>query len=425
MDIKNLEQTVGFSLSGRIRVKASESGIYLSNLNTAVKIDPQTGEQHEAAFTDSDMVDFNVSGDTFATVTKKNEFLFYNDAAKQISNIPGGDETIDFIFTAGDHAIAAGRNDPQVRIFKRINNEDKDIANYDKDYLHSEARISTDGSKIMLFNYKSFRIYSKDGTLINETEIPDADNVYDQQYSKESGNLEVIYNDALRMYSGETGEMIFEKTDLKSVKYAPYGVSILCGDGTLKLISDTAEEVFSQNVKGDFAAYCGMVVDSTFAENRELIGSAKNEKGYFFALSDKSVCSIYDGEGNKLFEVPDSNNSEAFFTDNAVIISPLGEAPVAYSLKNGKKISELEKDAYLTYITPAGSYVISSYVSTTEGIYGILLDNSTYKPIAYLPKLTDVYNNSLVFDYGMGKLRTCRIYSIDELIAMAERRKTS
>ena len=219
--------------------------------------------------------------------------------------------------------------------------------------------------------------------------------------------------------------MIFEKTDLKSVKYAPYGVSILCGDGTLKLISDTAEEVFSQNVKGDFAAYCGMVVDSTFAENRELIGSAKNEKGYFFALSDKSVCSIYDGEGNKLFEVPDSNNSEAFFTDNAVIISPLGEAPVAYSLKNGKKISELEKDAYLTYITPAGSYVISSYVSTTEGIYGILLDNSTYKPIAYLPKLTDVYNNSLVFDYGMGKLRTCRIYSIDELIAMAERRKTS
>jgi len=58
---------------------------------------------------------------------------------------------------------------------------------YDADYDHSEARISADGSTVMLFRYTGFRIYDLDGEVVAEAElpIPEGDQVYDQQYRRD------------------------------------------------------------------------------------------------------------------------------------------------------------------------------------------------------------------------------------------------
>ena len=73
----------------------------------------------------------------------------------------------------------------------------------------------------MLFAYDRFYILDFDGNLINETEIPDAENVYDQQYVRtaDSSVLEVIYNDGKTViYNALNGEIVTteqrEKPDL-------------------------------------------------------------------------------------------------------------------------------------------------------------------------------------------------------------------
>jgi len=325
-----------------------------------------------------------------------------------------------FIY-AGDYTVVAGRDTPKIRILKRKTGDNKNIFMYNSEHIYDEARIKSDGTRLMLFDYRGFKLYDDVGNLISEVSIPEPEFIYDQQYSKKSGNLAVIYKDSLRIYSGSNGNLIFEKQNLRSIFYAHYGISILERDGRLSLIDIDTIEIDNYKVEaGEFGAYCGMIIDSAFLAGGELIGASKNDDGYLFAVSKYNVCSIYNDTGKKKFEIPSFEQSEAFFTDNAVIISPLHGTPAAYSTKTGKKISDLEKDSYLTYITQIDNYIVSEYISSEGRRFGILLDAFDYNPIAYLPGLTDILDNDLVFDYHRGVLRETRIYSIDELINIAK-----
>ena len=46
-----------------------------------------------------------------------------------------------------------------------------------------------------------------------------------------------------------------------------------------------------------------------------------------------------------------------------------------------------------------------------------------FRSLARLPKLCDIVDGTLVFDYSSGNLRQSRIYSTRELIALAEQYK--
>ncbi len=421
IDTKELSQTGGFELEDRIGVVANERGIYISNKSTVVKIHPVTGEQEEVAYADSDVTAF--STDTLNTIvaTWKNDYVLYDKSANLMEQYDGGQTKCNFVNISGDYGLVAGMDTPKVRILKRKTFGDSDIFSYDPAYIHDEARLSGDGKTVMLFNYKGFRLFSSDGTLIKEVEIPDAKKVYDQQYSKKSGNLIVIYKDALRIYSGESGEIIFEEIDLKSVFYAPYGVSILDRENNLKLIDkDTAKVIVSEKAKGDNAAYCGMVVDSKLIGDGELIGATKKDNSYLFAIKTEDICSVYDNKGTKLFEVPVSEQSEAYFTNDTIVLSPLHGTPTVYRLSDGKKIADLEKDSYLAYITETENYVISDYISASGERFAIMLDKHTYEPLAKLPGLCDINGQELMFDYYKGNLRKKQIYSIDEIIDYAK-----
>jgi len=419
IDLAEFVQTIGFETDSLIGVIANENNIYLCNKNTVVAINPVTGEQTEAAYTDADIRMFaNDAGNTIAA-TEKNEYLFYDKDADLITRYSAGQADCNFVDISGEYAIVAGIDTPSIKILKKKQYESADICTYDAEYYHDEARISEDGTKILLFDYKSFRICDTKGNIIKEVSIPDAELVYDQQYIKESGNLAVMYDDVFRLYSGMTGDLIYEATNLKSVLYAPYGVSIFDGD-EIKLIDLNSGDVLeSGKGNGDFGAYCGMYVDSSFLDGGKVIGAGKTKSGYYFASAKENMCTVYNDKGEKKFEIPISDQTETFFTDTEVILSPLHGTPEVYNLKTGEKIADLEKDAYLTYITEVDKYIVSEYISASGERYAILLDKNTFEALAYLPSLTDIYNRELIFDFHKGKLRKTHIYHIDDLINLA------
>jgi hypothetical protein len=120
-----------------------------------------------------------------------------------------------------------------------------------------------------------------------------------------------------------------------------------------------------------------------------------------------------------LFDVDAPGECEAFFAGNVAVISPLHGTPVAYSLKTGRKIRDLEQDAYLTYFTYFNDYFVSEYISADGERYGLLLDASDCQALAYLPRLTDTDGETLLFDIKTGALRRSRLYTVDELVDMA------
>ena len=80
----------------------------------------------------------------------------------------------------------------------------------------------------------------------------------------------------------------------------------------------------------------------------------------------------------------------------------------------------MEKDDYLTYVTQAGDFIITQYITTDGYFYGQLL-NETCEVLADLPYLCDVIGETLLFDYPTGNMRQSRIYNKNELIELAQK----
>lgn len=127
--------------------------------------------------------------------------------------------------------------------------------------------------------------------------------------------------------------------------------------------------------------------------------------------------------GNVLSEekgaAPEKDLYEEFVTERYRVASSLHSAPVVYDLGTGKQVAVLEEDGYLTYVSQAGEYLITEYIATSGERYGLLLDEHMEK-LAYLPGLCDIEGENLIFDCGSGNLRQCRLYSLQELIALGE-----
>lgn len=333
VDTEQMLQTGGFSSQSPFLVQADEDGIYVAADNLLVGIDPVTGEQSEVAYTERTITGFRVAEGCALVATEDDTLSFFGGGASQIGAISygyGGD----FLQLSGGWALAGSRDTPELRLMELERHPEAQVFSYDPTYLHDEARLSADGRTVMLFRYDGFRLYRVDGQILAEVEIPDANQVYDQQYRRdEAGSyLEVIYNDGLRRaYSAQDGALLWE----------------------------------TQGERPDLTLY------------------------------------------------------EEFFTDHLRITSPLHEAPAAYDRETGALIRELESDAYLTYVTQVGGYVVTEYVLAQGERYGLLLDENC-ETLARLPDLCDIVDGTLIFDYPTGDLRRCRIYSLQELLALAE-----
>lgn len=119
-------------------------------------------------------------------------------------------------------------------------------------------------------------------------------------------------------------------------------------------------------------------------------------------------------------EKPDSTLYEEFYTDDYRIESPLHGTPKVYATDSGELVTELEEDAYLTYVTQVDDYIVTQYVTASGEFYGCLLNEKCEK-IAYLPNLCDILSGNLIFDYRTtGDIRKSKLYSINELISLAQ-----
>lgn len=333
IDTQALAQTGSSTSQSPFLVQADETGIYVAVDNALVKVHPVTGEQTELAYASADITGFKVMGNYSLVSAEDNACSVFTSGSLELARTENGYD-YNFLQMAGPYLMTGSRDVPSLRLMKLEDHGEADIFAYDPHYAHDEARLSADSSTVMLFRYDALRLYSRDGQLLSETAIPNAEQVYDQQYRRdgEDSRLEVIYNDGtVRAYSAQDGSVLWEKSG----------------------------------------------------------------------------------------EAPDPSLYEEFFTDKLRITSPLHETPAAYDRESGELIRELEKDAYLTYVTQVGEYVITEYVSAQGERFGLLLDENC-ETLAKLPYLCDIAGDMLVFDYPSGILRQSRIYSLQELTALAE-----
>lgn len=333
VDTVQMVQTGGFASRTPFYLQVDGGGIRIANENILVWIDPETGEQTEAGYTEGDISAFRQSGDYAVTAVKDRPCTFFDRAARPVGQVEW-EYGCDFLQLAGEFAVLGSRDTPSVRLLKLERRQEAEVFAYEPDYPHDEARLSADGSTVMLFSYEGFRLYSRAGELLNETALPDPGGIYDQQYrrTEEGSWLEVIYSNGLhRAYDAGDGAVLWEKREA----------------------------------------------------------------------------------------APDLSLYEEFFTDRLRITSPLHEAPAAYDRESGELVKMLEQDAYLTYVTQEGEYIITEYVSSQGERFGLLLDENC-ETLARLPNLCDIVDGTLVFDYPTGNLRQCRIYSLQELKALAE-----
>ncbi len=119
---------------------------------------------------------------------------------------------------------------------------------------------------------------------------------------------------------------------------------------------------------------------------------------------------------------PDESLYEEFFTSKYRITSPLHGTPAAYDRETGDLVRELETDAYMTYVTETGDYIVTEYITAQGKRYGLLLDQDL-QTLATLPGLCDVVDRRLIFDYSSGDLRETHIYSLQELLDLAGQEK--
>ena len=220
VDTEEKVQTGGFESQGAAySVQTDGGGIYVQSENLLVRIHPETGDQTPLVTTSEQILCYARS-ESHTLITSAEEFLFFDQNAGLTSRHEKEYES-NFVQIAEGTALIGSSDSPVIRIMRYENYPEAELFSYDPLYEHDEARISADEKTVMLFSYNEFRLYAMDGTLLSETEIPDAAQVYDQQYirDEEGSRLEVIYNDGtVTAYSAADGTLLYEKKGEKPDK---------------------------------------------------------------------------------------------------------------------------------------------------------------------------------------------------------------
>lgn len=212
IDMLELAQTGGFESEYPFSVKADESGIYVQTENLLVKIDPVTGAQIPLVTT-VEKINFFAFCDKNAVIASNSGISFFDEQAELMTVIKQADKK-ELLKMTQDIAVVASLDETDIKVYSLQNHEENTIFYYDADYEHDEARINNTGETAMLFSYSGFRIYDKNGNILADKTIENANEVYDQQYRKntEECYLEVIYNDGqIRYYSAADGSLLDER----------------------------------------------------------------------------------------------------------------------------------------------------------------------------------------------------------------------
>ncbi len=287
IDINTVTETGGFHSEGFYTTKADEDGIVVGVDNVLVKIDPQTGEQTPLVDTTSYI---NAIGydSRFTAISDSGKTLVFDNQTNLVGEIERNVKS-NFLAVGNNQLLIGSSDSPIVWIAKYVEHYETELADYDPAYVHDETRLSSDEKTIMYFSYDSFEICDMEGNVIFKTDIPDDEQVYDQQFRRDDKQsyLEVIYNNgAKHKYDASSGilfdesvgekpdlslDEVFETTSLK-IEAPLHGtpkaydkasgelVAELDDDGYLTYITETGEYLIAQYVTTDNRFY-GYLMD--------------------------------------------------------------------------------------------------------------------------------------------------------------------
>lgn len=274
-------QTGGFDSDGYFGVDTDENGVYVQMKNLLVKIHPVTGEQTPLVTTPETLFRFAIS-DTHTLATSEELVMFFDSKSNLMASFEE-EETGDFVQLANGVALIGSIDSPKIKIMKYENHPQAEVFAYDPSYEHDEARISADGKTVMLFSYKQFRVYEINGALLKEVDIPDANQVYDQQFIRKDNEsyLEVTYNDGtLLTYNARDGNLVSEEkiekpdlslyeefyTDSLRIESPLHGSPTVYDKKTDKFICEFAEEGYLTYITqvGDYIIAQYVTVDDYY-----------------------------------------------------------------------------------------------------------------------------------------------------------------
>ena len=268
--------------------------------------------------------------------------------------------------------------------------------------------LATSGERIMFFDSNANLITSfeeeetgdfvqlENGTaLIGSMDIPEIKILKYEDHSQE----DVFTYDS--SYDHDEARISADRQTVMLFSYKQFRVYDIAGNLIKEVDIPKADRVYDQQfIREDGESY----LEVTYNDGTLLTYNARDGN----LISEDQI------------EKPDLSLYEEFNTDSFRIESPLHGAPSVYDKKTDKFVCELDEEGYLTYITQTDDYIIAQYVTVDDDYYGVLLNNN-WEALAYLPYLSDVYEDELYFDYcESGNMRKSRIYNIDELRKMAQ-----
>lgn len=211
IDINTVTETGGFHSEGFYTTSVNEDGIVVGVDNVLVKINPQTGEQTSLIDTTSYVNAFGYDSQ-FTAISDAGKTLVFDNQTNQVGEIDR--EVRSNFLKVGNNQLLIGSSDsPIVWIAKYKEHYETQLANYDVTCVHDEARLSADQKTIIYFSYNSITVCDLEGNVIKNITVPDAKEVYDQQFRREGSKsyLEVVYYDGtIQKYDAATGEMYEE-----------------------------------------------------------------------------------------------------------------------------------------------------------------------------------------------------------------------
>ena len=334
-------------------------------------------------------------------------------------------------------ALTASRHSPTVRILRYNDNSARELFEYDKSYVFSEARIQGEHNRVVFYSFNGLRLCNLNGDIIAEAEFPNSLRVKDTQYDAQSGNVIVIYDDALQIYSGIDGSLLVD-TQATSVIYTPFGVGTLdsvygamlwdvsTGEYTNQR-PDSGTERALPTAAGLLTVRGGCVYfDSQLLGEGDIAGAGLGERGEVFASistgSDGKIFSLKAGKFTELFAFKTAGRTEVFFTGGYVFISPaIGDASV-YTMR-GEHLRTFSENAQLTETVMLGDTICANYlVSATKQRYSLLLDNERLEPVALIHGfLGAAADGRLVLNNGTA-LESVELLDTAQLIELATQR---
>lgn len=212
IDIANLSKTTGFEIDSKMQIIVEESGVYLSNEKVVVKIDPETGEQQNIAYIGDDdfyIHQFFVSQEYTLIFTENNSYYIFDPEGTILKK-----NTVDNLQGDMKNNIIVLKNedDKKVDVLKRDLYDLSVMFTYDTEVKYTEAKISSDGTRLILFGEDEINIYTSENNIVYTVDISIKDaEIIEQNYIRNEIEeyLEVIYsNGYVYSYKPKNGQII-------------------------------------------------------------------------------------------------------------------------------------------------------------------------------------------------------------------------